>query len=165
MIYYEICNNILAVQRREHARKELIPLSKRKRGLLLLALLLTLALGLWHLAIHPQPALTPVASERAPQGRVLLVPLDSRPPCRAHVAALGRIAGRDNLLTLVAIGSGLTVTSEATTAAHVPGICYRPIIDEVVPFNGVWSPKNDNPALRRFVSMAKMMARRQGVDL
>ncbi len=95
MIYYEICNNILAVQRREHARKELIPLSKRKRGLLLLALLLTLALGLWHLAIHPQPALTPVASERAPQGRVLLVPLDSRPPCRAHVAALGRIAGRD----------------------------------------------------------------------
>ncbi len=95
MIYYEICNNILAVQRREHARKELISLSKRKRGLLLLALLLTLALGLWHLAIHPQPALTPVASERAPQGRVLLVPLDSRPPCRAHVAALGRIAGRD----------------------------------------------------------------------
>ena len=95
MIYYEICNNILAVQRREHARKELIPLPKRKRGLLLLALLLALALGLWHLAIHPQPALTPVASERAPQGRVLLVPLDSRPPCRAHVAALGRIAGRD----------------------------------------------------------------------
>ena len=95
MIYYEICNNILAVQRREHTRKELIPLSKRKRGLLLLALLLALALGLWHLAIHPQPALTPVASERAPQGRVLLVPLDSRPPCRAHVAALGRIAGRD----------------------------------------------------------------------
>ena len=95
MIYYEICNNILAVHRREHARKELIPLSKRKRGLLLLALLLALALGLWHLAIHPQPALTPVASERAPQGRVLLVPLDSRPPCRAHVAALGRIAGRD----------------------------------------------------------------------
>ena len=37
MIYYEICNNILAVQRREHTRKELIPLSKRKRGLLLLA--------------------------------------------------------------------------------------------------------------------------------
>ena len=95
MIYYEICNNTLAVHRREHARKELIPLSKRKRGLLLLALLLALALGLWHLAIHPQPALTPVASERAPQGRVLLVPLDSRPPCRAHVAALGRIAGRD----------------------------------------------------------------------
>ena len=63
MIYYEICNNILAVHRREHARKELIPLSKRKRGLLLLALLLALALGLWHLAIHPQPALTPVASE------------------------------------------------------------------------------------------------------
>ncbi len=82
-----------------------------------------------------------------------------------HPKIQAQFVGRDNLLTLVAIGSGLTVTSEATTAAHVPGICYRPIIGEVLPFNGVWSPKNDNPALRRFVSMAKTMARRQGVDL
>ena len=68
-------------------------------------------------------------------------------------------------MTLVAIGRGLTVTSEATTAAHVPGICYRPIVGEVLPFSGVWSPKNDNPALRRFVSMAKVLARRQGAEL
>jgi DNA-binding transcriptional LysR family regulator len=82
-----------------------------------------------------------------------------------HPKIQAQFVGRDNLLTLVAIGSGLTVMSEAATAAHVPGICYRPIIGEVLPFNGVWSPKNDNPALRRFVSMAKTMARRQGVDL
>ena len=55
--------------------------------------------------------------------------------------------------------------SEATTAAQIPGICYRPITGEVLPFSGVWSPKNDNPALRRFISMAKIMARRQGVEL
>lgn len=89
-----------------------------------------------------------------------------------HVGNLGhhpqiqsQFVGRDNLLTLVAIGSGLTVTSEATTAAYVPGICYRPIAGEVLPFSGVWSPKNDNPALRRFVSMAKMMARGRGAVL
>jgi DNA-binding transcriptional LysR family regulator len=29
--------------------------------------------------------------------------------------------GRDNLMRLVALGRGLTVTSEATTAAHFPG--------------------------------------------
>lgn len=76
-----------------------------------------------------------------------------------------QFVGRDNLLTLVAIGSGLTVMSEAATAAHVPGICYRPIVGEVLPFNGVWSPKNDNPALRRFISTAKTMARHRGVEL
>jgi DNA-binding transcriptional LysR family regulator len=82
-----------------------------------------------------------------------------------RVATLGRhpkiqsqFVGRDNLLTLVALGSGLTVTSEATTAAHVPGICYRPIVGEILPFSAVWSPRNDNPALRRFVSMAKTQA-------
>ncbi|MCV0415106.1 MAG: LysR family transcriptional regulator [Brevundimonas sp.] len=76
-----------------------------------------------------------------------------------------QFVGRDNLLTLVAIGSGLTVMSEAATAAYVPGICYRPIVGEVLPFNGVWSPKNDNPALRRFISTAKTMARHRGVEL
>lgn len=35
--------------------------------------------------------------------------------------------GRDNLLTLVAHGSGLTVTSEALTAIKFPGVTYRPI--------------------------------------
>ncbi len=82
-----------------------------------------------------------------------------------HPKIQSQFVGRDNLLTLVAIGSGLTVTSEATTAAQIPGICYRPITGEVLPFSGVWSPKNDNPALRRFISIAKIMARRQGVEL
>ena len=82
-----------------------------------------------------------------------------------HVGNLGhhpkiqsQFVGRDNLLTLVALGSGLTVTSEATTATHVPGICYRPIAAEVLPFHAVWSPTNDNPALRRFLSIAKALA-------
>ncbi len=66
--------------------------------------------------------------------------------------------GRDNLLPLVALGQGLTVTSEATTAALFPGISYRPITDEILPFSAVWSPRNDNPAFRRFLSMARAVA-------
>lgn len=68
--------------------------------------------------------------------------------------------GQDNLLSLVALGRGLAITSEATTAAQFPGICYRPIADEVLPFSAVWSPRNDNPAFRRLLSMAKAQARK-----
>lgn len=63
--------------------------------------------------------------------------------------------GRDNLLPLVAIGRGITVTSEAMTAAQFPRISYRPIAGEVLPFSALWSPKNDNPAFRRFLSLAR----------
>lgn len=66
--------------------------------------------------------------------------------------------GRDNVLSLVALRRGLTVTSEATTAVHFPGVCYRPIAGEILPFSAVWSPNNDNPALRRLLSIAKMMS-------
>lgn len=66
--------------------------------------------------------------------------------------------GRHNLLSLVALGHGLTLTSEATTASSIPGIVYRPIAGEVLPFSAVWSPRNDNPALRRLLSMARQMS-------
>jgi DNA-binding transcriptional LysR family regulator len=66
--------------------------------------------------------------------------------------------GRDNLLPLVALGRGLTVVSEAMTAAQFPGLCYRLIAGEILLFNAVWSPKNDNPAFRRFLSLARSIA-------
>lgn len=67
--------------------------------------------------------------------------------------------GRDNLLSLVAVGRGLTLTSEATTVACFPGVAYRPIAAERLPFSAVWSPRNDNPACRRLLSLARAMAR------
>lgn len=67
--------------------------------------------------------------------------------------------GRDNLLSLVAIGRGLTVMSEAGTAAQFPGTVYRQLVDEVLPFCAVWSPRNDNPAWRRLLSLARSMSR------
>ncbi len=67
--------------------------------------------------------------------------------------------GRDNLMSLVAIGRGLTLTSEATTATSFAGVAYRPIAGETLPFSAVWSPKNDNPALRRLLSMARALSK------
>lgn len=70
--------------------------------------------------------------------------------------------GRDNLLPLVAIGRGLTLVSEAMTVARLPGIIYRPIASEILPFSAVWSPRNDNPAFRRLLSMARAKATAEG---
>lgn len=84
-----------------------------------------------------------------------------------HLADLGHHpnveryrVGRDNLMNLVAMGQGLTLTSEATTAAHFPGVVYRPLGEEILPFCAIWSPQNDNPALRRLLSLARTMSRR-----
>ena len=68
-------------------------------------------------------------------------------------------AGRDNLMQLVSFGKGLTLTSEATTGTMFPGITYRPRAGEVLPFCAIWCPNNDNPALRRLLSLARSMAR------
>ena len=84
-----------------------------------------------------------------------------------HLADLGRHpsverhrVGRDNLMHLVAMGQGLTLTSEATTAACFPGVVYRPLSEEILPFCAIWSPQNDNPALRRLLSLARIMSKR-----
>lgn len=66
--------------------------------------------------------------------------------------------GRDNLMRLVALGRGLTVTSEATTAAQFPGVVFCPIEGEILPFSAVWSPKNGNPALAALLDLAQSMA-------
>lgn len=81
-----------------------------------------------------------------------------------RLAALGRhpeihqhAVGRDNLMRLVALGRGLTVTSEATTGAHFPGVVFRPIEDEILPFCAVWSSSNENPALAGLLDLARSM--------
>jgi DNA-binding transcriptional LysR family regulator len=68
--------------------------------------------------------------------------------------------GRDNLMQIVSFGRGLTLTSQATTATRFPGVVYRPLQGEFLPFCAVWSPRNDNPAFRRFLSLAKDSAHR-----
>lgn len=65
--------------------------------------------------------------------------------------------GRDNLMRIVSFGQGLTLTSEATIATKFPGVVYRPLDGEILPFSAVWSPRNDNPAFRRLLSLARKM--------
>lgn len=84
-----------------------------------------------------------------------------------HLAELGHHpsverhgVGRDNLMHLVAMGLGLTLTSEAATAARFPDVVYRPLVGEILPFCAIWSPQNDNPALRRLLSLARIMSKR-----
>lgn len=83
-----------------------------------------------------------------------------------HLADLGRRpnverhdVGRDNLMPLVAMGQGLTLVSEATQGASFRGVAYRPIKSASLPFSAIWSIKNDNPAFRRLLSLAKAMSR------
>jgi DNA-binding transcriptional LysR family regulator len=79
-----------------------------------------------------------------------------------RLATLGRhpeisvqSVGRDNLLSLVAIGRGLTLTSEATTVAQFPGVSYRPVVRKLfrsarygcpamtIPLAGAYSASRD----------------------
>lgn len=84
-----------------------------------------------------------------------------------HLADLGaspdierQAVYRDTLMQIVAGGRKLTLTSEATTAAQFPGVTYRPLIGETLPFCAIWSPRNDNPAFRRLLSLARIMSKR-----
>jgi DNA-binding transcriptional LysR family regulator len=68
--------------------------------------------------------------------------------------------GRDTLMHLVALGLGVSFASQSATAASFPEVVFRPIAGdaELLPFSAVWSPSNDNPAFRRFLSLARVLA-------
>lgn len=70
--------------------------------------------------------------------------------------------GRETSMHLVALGLGVSVTSEATIGNSFPGLEFRPIagVANLIPFSGVWSPKNDNPAFRRFLSLARVLSKK-----
>jgi len=70
--------------------------------------------------------------------------------------------GRETLMNLVGLGQGITLVSAAWAVVKLPGLVLRPLSapDDVIPFSAVWSAQNDNPALRRFVSIAHVLAGR-----
>lgn len=70
--------------------------------------------------------------------------------------------GRENLFPLVALNRGLTVVSEAMTAALFPGVSYRHITGEILPFSAVWCQRNHNPALIGLLDLADAMAKAIG---
>lgn len=83
-----------------------------------------------------------------------------------HLSGLGQSpeilpqsVGRHNLLSLVALGQGLTLASEGITTTRVPGVVFRPMATETLPYSMVWSSQNDNPAFLRLIELARSMAK------
>ena len=68
---------------------------------------------------------------------------------------------RECLLGLVSAGYGLTVVAESATALVIPNVVYRPISDEdaMMSVRMAWLSENENPALGRFLSHARRVAR------
>lgn len=66
---------------------------------------------------------------------------------------------RESLFHLVAMGFGATLTSESAITTPFRGVQFKSIAgdEDILPTVGVWLPGNDNPALRRFVSLARVM--------
>lgn len=84
-----------------------------------------------------------------------------------RLAALGRHpdivrckVARETLLTLVGLGFGLTVVSESATGVSYRNVEFRYFEreEDLLPLHVVWSDENDNPALRRFLSLVRAMA-------
>jgi hypothetical protein len=81
---------------------------------------------------------------------------------RTHTSSLQKASvGRETVMRLVAMGRGVSLTSEATIVTLFPGVVFRPISggDATLQFSAVWWPGNDNPALRRFLSLARTLAK------
>jgi hypothetical protein len=71
--------------------------------------------------------------------------------------------GRETVMHLVALGQGVSLTTEATLATTYPSVIFRPITggDETVQFRAVWLSGSANPALTTFLSLARSLAKQQ----
>jgi DNA-binding transcriptional LysR family regulator len=71
--------------------------------------------------------------------------------------------GRETVMHLVALGQGVSLTTEATLATTYPSVIFRPITggDETVQFRAVWLSGTANPALTTFLRLARSLAKQQ----
>ena len=67
-------------------------------------------------------------------------------------------------MALVGLGFGVSLVADHWRGVSYPNVTFVPVghEDETVPFSITWRPENDNPALRRFLSLARIEARRSG---
>lgn len=68
---------------------------------------------------------------------------------------------KEALMNLVGMDRGVALTSNVSIGVKYPDVTFVPISGKLLPCILVWSPENDNPALRRFVSLAKILAKRE----
>jgi len=69
---------------------------------------------------------------------------------------------RDSILGLVSAGHALTVVAESAIGIVIPGVVYRPIVDDdaTVSVRMAWLDENENPTLGPFLNHARRIARR-----
>lgn len=74
--------------------------------------------------------------------------------------------GQEGILSLVGLGLGVSLMTGKRLGFQYPNITFVPIgdTDDTVPFSIAWRPENDNPALRRFISLARIEAKRNGAS-
>lgn len=66
---------------------------------------------------------------------------------------------REDVMQLVAMGLGVTLTSESTMGIDIPGVVLRPVSDdELLPSSGVWLDSNNSPALKTLLGVARKLA-------
>ncbi|MBV9079373.1 MAG: LysR family transcriptional regulator [Methylobacteriaceae bacterium] len=89
-----------------------------------------------------------------------------------HLARLGhhplidpRPIGRDVLLTLISLNQGVSLLSGADAEIRFPGIVFRTLADDPLPFSVIWSERNDNPMLRRFMTLARRWSKERAAAL
>jgi DNA-binding transcriptional LysR family regulator len=61
------------------------------------------------------------------------------------------------VMQFVALGFGLSLVGDLSSTIPYRGVAFRPLAgeDHHVSYSAVWLPGNDNPALRRFLSLAR----------
>ncbi|WP_299404786.1 LysR family transcriptional regulator [uncultured Roseobacter sp.] len=72
--------------------------------------------------------------------------------------------GREGIMSLVGLGFGVSLVADHWLGVRYRNVTFVPIgnDEEIVPFSMIWRPENDNPALRRFISLARIEAKRNG---
>ncbi|MFU0506310.1 LysR family transcriptional regulator [Pseudaminobacter sp. NGMCC 1.201702] len=67
---------------------------------------------------------------------------------------------QDTLMHMVAMGKGITPVAEAWSCVPFRDLSLIPLSADadIVPFSAVWSPRNDNPSLRRLIKFAERLA-------
>ena len=78
---------------------------------------------------------------------------------RRRPAVERRPVQRGGLLGLVSLGVGISLVGMAEAAVTYPDVVFRPLHGEMLPFSAVWADNNDNPVLRRFLSLARLQMR------
>jgi len=72
-----------------------------------------------------------------------------------HPVVEPRPVRRGGLIALVGLGRGISLVGAAEADVAYPGVVFRTLEGELLPYNVVWSEQNDNPVLRRFLSLAR----------